>query len=143
MTPDRMEIARRLVACKGWVWLPGMLAASKHDDEQDAPGWRIAHIYGHSGLALAARINHLGEDDACDIGLWECVPDLDDDLTRLGVLAVVRRAWDDERIDLVWGSGEWSCWRSYKTQVGDMNEYIGNGPTEDSALLAALEAAPK
>ena len=96
MNADDLEMARRFVACKGWVWLPGMAAASKHEDEQGGPTYRIVHVYRGGLLAFSGWVNPLGEEEACGIGLSECVPDLSDALTRAGLLEVVRRAWGDE-----------------------------------------------
>ncbi len=147
MNAERLEIARRFVACPGWVWLPGMLAASRHEDEIGATSWRIIHVRSVSNVALSGRMSPDGQDETCDIGLWECIPDLDDDLTRLGVLAVVRRAWGDPLMFVTYDDDSMSYAGAQFVDVwlpsipGPLP--IAVGPTEEAALLAALEAAPK
>jgi hypothetical protein len=79
------------------------------------------------------------------------VPDLDDDLTRLGVLAVVRLAWGDDRMvtsvhgDI--GDRPSQCHWMVTTFDGrcgaDDEWWSGIHATELDALLAALEAAPQ
>jgi hypothetical protein len=77
------------------------------------------------------------------------VPDLDDDLTRFGVLAVVRAAWKDQtmhvRIVDAWNAyGEHRGWKyvwcsasEYLTaEVGEHRSEL----SELAAMLAALEA---
>ena len=63
------------------------------------------------------------------------IPDIDDDLTRLGVLAVLRAAWGDETMAPVRTHGEWMV-------TLPPGWYMGAVDSEVSALLAALEAAP-
>ena len=132
MNAEELEIARRLVACKGWVWLPGMLTV--RDDAQplrlefvDEPGWGMTQTVENNRhvFSLASRL-----------------PDLSDDLTRLGVLAVVRRAWGDKTasvraVDCYPLSAMWT-WIAGQPGV----RRVGHERTELGALLAALEAAP-
>jgi hypothetical protein len=131
---ERLEIARRLVACKGWAWLPGMRAIGRWEN-LEITEWnsREAGRCPDGGFPLG-----IWHDVAAE---WGWIPDLDDDLTRLGVLAVVRQAWSSrfagtgqEWCDGIGDTGRWSC---YVVGV----EF--NGDTEDAALLAAMEAAPQ
>lgn len=123
MNERRLEIARRLVACNGWVWLPGMQIS----------GSRALRIFGvYDDCAVVMGHSHC----AMVMSTIDVLPDLDDDLTRLGVLAVARQAWNDETasvrfidrhpLDPMWEyRGRWVCY----------------GSTEEEALLSALESA--
>jgi hypothetical protein len=127
MTPERLEIARRMVACKGWVWLPGMHVVPVRGEHMDEPERIVDQIE-------AAYVNR-GD------GL-PCIPDLDDDLTRLGVLAVVRRAWGDDSIGVVRMSDGWHVTRGMI--LGSwIATIVGGAPTEEGALQAALQVAPQ
>lgn len=140
MNADDLEMARRFAACKGWQWIPGMQAASKHDDERDCIPYRVIHVYPVGILAFVGRLDALGEDEACDIGLSECVPDLSDALTRAGVLPVVRQALDMPNLTPIIGADGW-----YLHGIPDdrLELWWSSGqPSELHALLAALEAAP-
>ena len=134
MNDERLEIARRLVMCPKWVWLPGMLATG----DVITPHLPVrVGLTGDGGLlfydrGIKSKRSHRRA--FCDFGLF---PDLDDDLTRLGVLAVVRRAWNDPTasirfIDRCPLDSSWEC----------NGRWVCYGPTEEAALLAALEAAP-
>ena len=131
MTPERMEIARRLVACKGWVWLRGM---SVRSGDHPCERWMFD---GEAWVSDEGDTYRL-PDECAPVSLILGVtggPDLDEDLTRLGVLAVVRRAWGDAYARL-WPA-LYSGWLVY-CSGGQFS-----GPTEETALLAALEAAPQ
>ncbi len=140
MTPERRETARRFAAASKWVWLPGMACYGRlhtsalKTTEVTAPV-RIAQVTD-SGVFVETSIFTRGGRVVRTLALFEpSVPDLDDDLTRLGVLAVVRRAWgDDEFCTACMPDGEWKA---------DGQFVIFSGPTEESAMLAALEAAPQ
>ena len=140
MDAETLDIARRLVACKGWVWLPGMIAC----DVSRPTTWRRRLL--SQGKVFGWKFDAI--DGPVPRGPWhnldEWVPDLDDDLTRLGVLAVVRRAYRDDSIGIAKFGSEWAVTVAY-TEIasGDARMAIlRRGPTELAALLAALEAAP-
>ncbi len=72
MTPEQMiALAKRAVACKGWRWMPGMLAG-----RSDCPPIRLAAIED-AGNALQEH-------------RW--LPDLQDPATLGCLLALVREA---------------------------------------------------
>ncbi len=135
MNAKQMELARRFVACKGWVWIEGMQIS-----DGCAP-LRICALDGACALAMGSAP-------------WPMVvstaganPDLSDALTRAGLLEVVRRAW---------GCHVWTAPYVQWTPDGDVHWFMAevpvaayydagwarfNGPSELHALLAALEAA--
>ena len=138
MNAEELEIARRLVACKGWVWLPGMIAC----DVSRPTTWRRRLL--SQGKVFGWKFDAI--DGPVPRGPWRnldgWVPDLSDDLTRLGVLAVVRRAWGDKTasvraVDCYPLSATWT-WIAGQPGV----RRVGHERTELAALLAALEAAP-
>ena len=130
MNARRLEIARRLVACKGWVWLPGMVAL-RLDGGEVIVRIRIEII--DEGCAVVRHERY---------GLRGMIPALSDDLTRLGVLAVVRRACghlacvESPAVSgLLRLSTDSAPWRVH------FRGGIAIGDTEEEALLSALESA--
>jgi hypothetical protein len=127
MTPDKISVARRAVACKGWRWMPGMLMREAGDDV----GQRIVSTDHRQSWLFTEH----GEDRSSDDpGIW---PDLDDPATIGCLLALVREAWEDSHVDLMWGGTMWVC-----TVRRDGRKEMFSGTTEAEALVAALEAAP-
>ena len=123
MTDEQIALARRAVACKGWRWMPGMLAHFEHDNRR-------------------VRVT----DPACWVSTT-ALPNLSDPATLGCVLALVRKVWgcvvvtspdyDEDEV----GCQGWNVtsWRAVET-VRWLP--IGVGATEAEALVAALEAAP-
>jgi len=123
MTDDLQELGRRAVACRAWRWTDGMRAL----DGDRRCGYRLTE---NSGLP--------GHPDPVVDDSW--LPDLSDAATLGCLLALVREAWGDPTLcviydhdDREWYIGRWEdggiALRSF-------------GPTEREALVAALEAAP-
>lgn len=149
MNAARLEIARRLVACPKWVWLPGMHAVA---ERQDWPGMGVRVDEARDGWLFYGR----AANSEASIRPAGMVPNLDEDVTRLGVLAVVRRAWGDPMLHLVrhethvmdhCGTGTipavwWAIADSSSCKMMNGRSYFA-GPTEIEAILAALEAAPQ
>jgi len=148
MNAERVEIARRLVACKGWVWLPGMQYMDPTGEVCVTD--RVHHV---EILRSAWGVDEpfiFSSDDTLDfICARVVVPDLDDDLTRAGVLAVVRRAWKCRAWTapyVQWspeGNLDWCMVEIPVAPTYDAGRARFNGPTEEAALLAALEAASR
>ena len=131
-------LARRWLASKHWGgWRAGM--AVPGGLSEDFPHQAIVVFASKSGRC----IDIYTETSGGDVQAWDLVfpadgwaaPDLDHPGTRAFLLEDVRRAWgflvscpfsDD-------GGRTWHLWRG---------RHCFRGPTEASALIAALEAAP-
>ena len=164
MNAEELEIARRLVACKGWEWLEGMQvvwcpeACDGRECESECRGmcadawYRLCFKDKHEDRWGTPYHTSFVEWDRNRPETWDdwlvlekdgsMVPDLSDDMTRLGVLAVVRRAWGDKTasvraVDCYPLSAMWT-WIAGQPGV----RRVGHERTELGALLAALEAAP-
>ena len=121
MTPEMVELGRAVVACKGWMWMPGMRALSKS-----------------RGKLTAIRV-------CDDIREWVArsneFPDLTDHATLGCLLALVRKSYgDDEAWAQPWHDtdGGWTV----TINEDDRCLIIAEGDTEVEALVAALEGAP-
>jgi hypothetical protein len=126
------DLAKRAVACKGWRWLPGMLA--KHPNFR---GFRVSHV-GLTGMRGACHYAAWFGDVELDVvalplpASSDVLPDLTDPATLGCLLALVREAWGNPTLTTVGTLGVW--W------VESYDEFCGD--TEAEALVAALEAAP-
>lgn len=112
-----LELAKRAVACKRWRWMAGMLTIN---------GTRIQRT---PNVEITAA--------------W---PDLDDPATLGCLLALVREAWNDDKIGLRWVEDDFGndvC-HIVRQRYGDweMRTTIAASVIEAAALIAALEAAP-
>jgi hypothetical protein len=134
MTDEQLiDLGRRAVACKGWRWMPGMLALDSTDEE-------------HPGRVIDDRKSLVYED--ADGAIREGVvarsdlPDLTDPATLGCLLELVREAWVDlgasvwhDRRTGIWSWMAVGCMHSV-WMPSDEDGY----PTEAAALVAALEA---
>ena len=116
MTPELQALARRAVACKGWRWMPGMLAHRE--------GAHFVRLQG----GRPPRLIRQGQE-------VEALPDLSDPCTLGGLLALVREAWGDPLAHVAPVAGGWRVWLELDLSV------FFDGATEAEALVAALEAA--
>jgi hypothetical protein len=134
MTEAQTALSRRVVACKGWRWMPGTLRL------RATPPSRRDHLKGEG------RVPDGG--DPWVYVAWPVIPDLTDPATLGCLLALVREAWrsvvvtspdydyDDEEARqgphvVGWRAVETVRWLP-----------IGVGATEAEALVVALEGAP-
>ena len=129
MTEAQTALSRRVVACKGWRWLPGMMRL------RATPPSRRDHLKGEG------RVLDWG--DTWVYAAWPVIPDLTDAATVGCLLALVRETWDDEGAYAMQRSvSEGGGWALWACPPGDVNIPRGTGATEAEALVAALESAP-
>jgi hypothetical protein len=125
MTEAQVELAKRAVACKGWHWMPGMLA-----------------LPSEGMISTPVRLTE-ESDWPHDVGLR--LPDLTDPATVGCLLALVREAWGDHATSFAnkYEKPTW-VWSVYDGRVSsdDYGHEFAKGSTEAEALVAALEAAP-
>lgn len=134
MTDEQIALSRRVVACRGWWWMPGMLRL------RATPPSRRDH------LRMDGRVPD-GR-DSWDYAAWRVIPDLADAATLGCLLALVREAWrcvvvtspdsdydDEEARQGLHVIG----WRAVETVRWTI---VGAGATEVEALVDALEGAP-
>jgi hypothetical protein len=110
-------LAKRVIKCKGWRWLPGMAYQTS-----DGVTWRVPD----SGLVALE---------------FECLPMLDDPTTLGGLLELVRRAWQDNSLYV----HPISRIKGKQWRVGRIGivPILSDYSSEVEALVSALESAPK
>ena len=125
---DIEQLARRVIACKRWGWMPGMLSKNGlRIVRRDFDGYVVGYYENMSYIA-------------------ECVPgtlpDLTDPATLGCLLALVREAWGPEATVSVNISGFWAVGGA-RIQTGKSAGHTINlgiwKLTEVEALVAALE----
>ena len=129
---DANELAKRLVACKHWRWMPGMLAQS------ESQGAARIYYVGHDGwISLCGGYPHSATFHAKRLEY----PILSDPATVGCILALVREAWGDQQAYAIGFRQDVSWTVTLVSPVTD-EQFWFDGATEVEALLAALEAAP-
>ena len=140
MTPALEALGRRAVACKGWRWLPGMLAWEAGRDVRLVGDSDVRRVQGVGMPLLMACPAY--EPDAFVCGL---LPDLSDPATLGAVLALVREAWGPvfQVSPLVNKHGA-TRWTWYANDIAEDHPEHEGGlyMSEAEALLRALECAP-
>ena len=140
MNAEELAIARRFAACPKWVWLQGMRAVQPVKTRV-ADFARLTCCVAGNSFMTDRRLDE-GQVWVFD-GLQQCrgdfpwVPDLDDELTRLGVLAVVRRALGMPSLAAVLGDDGWYLFGVPSNRP----ELLWSTASEIEALCFALEAA--
>lgn len=152
MRDEQIALARRVVACKGWRWMPGMLTQNGSriydviaDDDcygdtnchewQNEHGWGINRCDYHRGRPLA-------ETSAGHLWLDVVLPDLTDPATVGCLLTLVREAWDCDGMHTRRGGTSNKQWHVRYDGSRSKQKAVGIGYSEAEALVAALEAAP-
>ena len=135
MSPELETLARRAVACKGWRWMPGMLAHH--------PNWRagrVSHV-GLTAVRVACRYpSPMGGTEWAvpPLPITDLLPDLNDPGTLGCMLSLVREAWRNPK-------GSVYYLAPVETEPGWFAEFGARAElyaTEAEALVVALEAAP-
>ena len=121
MTEAQTALSRRVVACKGWRWMPGMMRL------RATPTWSRDHLKGEG------RVTDGGDPWVYED--WPVIPDVTDAATVGCLLALVREAYPDAYTVPQFGGG----WEVASPVDADV---VGDGLSEAEALVAALEGAP-
>ena len=132
MTEAQTALSRRVVACKGWRWMPGTATVQgERVVLVDADGTlRLAAPWGGTVGVTAVRSFYDSS--------GACLPDLSDAATLGCLLALVREAWGQDDLVAFRFDGQWCA--EVTPQEGQHHAFYG--ASEAEALAAALEAAP-
>ncbi len=148
MTDEMIDLGRRAVACKGWRWMPGMLA------DLTTPEYKPARVLSVQSGGYEPPMLEIAWswDDGDGVHPRGWLPDLTDPATIGCLLALAREACEPER-----APGDWPMVCTYQSAakkwgVGAWLNESGKATfaalvlptcdTEAAALVAALEAAP-
>ena len=143
MTDEMIVLAKRAVACKGWRWMSGMLGWRPNN--QGVPH-SIRFVEGVESMGALASVGTgplvASGYATCD-GDWrsaDITPDLSDPATLGCLLALVREAWKDPALCVVFDTSD-GRWHVGRWEDG-MSMRGRGGATEAEALVDALESAP-
>jgi hypothetical protein len=137
MTEEQIALARRAVACKGWRWMEGMGVVDGDGLKNRVTRVEPVDMYG-DGLEVVPweMVHRLVADSCCS--QWRehgILPDLTDAATLGCLLALVREAWNDAKVHVLYVEG------LYRWECADRHNVHGSGMTEAEALVDALEYA--
>ena len=122
MNADGKSLGLRAMACKHWWWMPGMRWKAGDD---------CGRLDDYQPEYMAHPVN--------------AVPDLEDPATLGCLVALVRKAWEDEDLsaDRVGRAHDKlpDIWQVYVFLPSGVKDVL-SGRSEAEAIVAALEAAP-
>ena len=139
MTEAQIALARRAVACCGWSWMPGMLAAGPPGPRG---GQKLARVEGilTSDDWTPRCVDFMGRrvpaHYACKCSEEDVMPDLTDAATLGCLLELVREQHKEPRLHVRWS--DVSC----RYEVVSRYRLHGDALTEAEALVIALETVP-
>jgi hypothetical protein len=140
-----ISLARRVIKCRDWKWMSGMLAHRAGDPSANYDSF--AKLF----LGRSYRVHFLGEDGF--VRCWmECfrasdvayVPDLTDPATVGCLLTLVRQVWGPHASVVANGfEAENTVWSVHCGHMTDMDygHEVSTGASEAEALVSALEKA--
>jgi hypothetical protein len=142
MTPELVEVSKRIIRLNSWEWLPGMLGVRDSSPENDD--------------YLKPEIRIRGLDDIEVVQVFGSIPDLTDAATLGCLLELVRRAAKDPRAYLCdyngYDSVEWGICSDVISNIreelnlkpkGWMRILVADAQTEGLALALSIEEAEK
>ncbi len=125
------ELAKRVVACKGWRWMAGMLVRA---------GNSTMRLDGVDVDGRAVRYERSGSDRCACYPGWpseKVLPDLTDPATVGCLMQMLRDAYPTAEIRIDWLPAD----DTTTIRIDDGTPWLaGNGATLAEALVAALEA---
>ena len=141
MNQEQIALARRVMACRGWRWMPGMLGWRPDNHGVPRPIRFVEGVEHMEAIAGVGAGPLLASGYATCDGYWrsdDIMPDLTDPATLGCLLALVREAhavpFLQVSVKISRGHGyQFDCHPHHRGQWVD---------SEAEALVAALEAAP-
>jgi hypothetical protein len=148
---DYTELGRRLVACRGFRWMPGMLCQRRVRTAE----WVSVRLTEHTSVAdyrvverntvpsmNQAAASIMAEGYVTQSG-WvmtdDLFPDLSDAATKGCVMQLVREAWDDPEAHFALGATGWTL-MSGESRVADVMYPSRPSDDEAEAMVTAMEA---